>query len=571
MKTPVLRQKKWIIAEENKAFQEKISRKYSLSPSTAQILFNRNIITDEEISCFLNVQLKNILDPFLLNDMEKAVLRTYEAFRRREKIIVFGDYDVDGITSVSLLSFIFKTYGLDFHYYIPHRAKEGYGFSQEGVLFSQQEKAKLIITVDCGITSFDEISLAKSLGIDTIVLDHHEAKEIIPPGVAVINPKRKDSKYPFPGLAGVGVTFKFAQALIKFLKSENYLPQQEIELQEHLDLVALGTLADMMPLLKENRILVKKGLKIMENTKKAGLKALLKKIGKEQQPLSESDISFKLAPRINAVGRLGDPSLAVRLLTTEDILEAEFLSETLENHNKERQTIEQRILKHAFTKAESVQQKIIVIAGENWHVGVIGIIASKLVSEFFRPAIVISFADNLGRGSGRSVKGFPLLASLQHCSYLLENFGGHNQAAGITIKRKNFEQFTAIINKYADQIVTNLVPEIFIDLEIKLEAICNDLSKEIIDLAPFGQGNPQPLLLAHNLSIADKPQLLGGKHLKIKVKQNNTVLEAIGFGLAGYYEPLLKNPHNISAVFYPQINNFKNNSSLQLILKDLRV
>jgi len=567
------RPKNWVIAPVDKIFQENICTQFQVSAPIAQILYNRQLGDINAISGFLTPKLANIKDPFLLPDMERAILRTYEAFVQKEKIIVFGDYDVDGITSVSLLCYIFSSFDIDFSYYIPHRVKEGYGLSKEGIQWCHKQEANLIITVDCGSNNAAEIAFAKSLNIDVIVLDHHELKGETPSCVGVVNPKRKDAIYSFIDLAGVGVVFKFAHALIKFLTQENYAPHIEIDLKEHLDLVALGTLADIMPLRDENRIFVKFGLDILKNSQKIGILSLIKKIGRENQNISEFDVCYKIAPRINAIGRLGDPALAVKLLTTHSKIDAEFLVEVLESHNQERQSIEREILQIAFDKAEQDHKKIIIIEGENWHAGVIGIVASKIVEKFFKPAIIISLEDNIGRGSGRSIKTFSLIEALSKQNSLLKSFGGHNQAVGLTIKRENIPQFKEKINRFADETISedNFIPEIAIDLEISLEKITPQFIEELSSLAPFGSANPQPLMVARNLWLVTPPQIVGEKHLKAQLSQNSHFVDVIGFGMAHLYNQLRQTSGPLDIVFFPQINYFKQKETIQLVIKDLKV
>lgn len=568
-----IKNKKWIIAEPNKDFQDFICHAYQISPYLGQVLFNRNLIDPEKVDKFLRASLKNLSDPRVFNNMERVVLRTYEAILRNEKISVFGDYDVDGITSVALLVHVFKSYGIDITYYIPHREKEGYGLSIEGIKSLHKEKTTLLFTVDCGTTSINEIAYAKSLGIDVIVLDHHEPQNKLPDCVGIINPKLENSNYTLSTLAGVGVVFKFLHALNIFLKEEDFPQAKDLNLATHLDIVSLGTLADMMPLHDENRIFVKKGLQKLSESPKIGIQALISKIGKMGEPISEQDVCFKIAPRINAIGRLGDPSLAVRLLTTSDEKEAQFLAETLENHNKERQNIEQEILAGALQSARDMDDDIIVLVGEKWHVGVIGIVASKIVSDVGKPSIVITLDDDLGRGSGRSINNFPLLDSLCYCKHLLQNFGGHDQAAGITIYKDNIDEFRKRINEFAAQnyLSADKTPELLIDSEIDLAFVNNDFIAELKSLSPFGQANPQPVFAAKNLTLAEPARIVGEHHLKLRVCQNGTVIDAIGFGFAPYADLLKNRASGIDLAFYPQLNTFRNQTSVQLVIKDIKV
>lgn len=568
-----IKEKNWIIAEQNQDFQEFICHAYQISPYLGQVLFNRNLIDPEKVDRFLKASLKHLSDPRVLANMERVVLRTYEAILRNEKIAVFGDYDVDGITSVALLMHVFKHYGIEINYYIPHREKEGYGLSTDGIKALHKENTTLLFTVDCGTTSVNEIAYAKSLGIDVIVLDHHEPQNKLPDCIGVINPKLENSNYDMSTLAGVGVVFKFLHALNIFLKEEEFEQAKSLDLTSHLDIVALGTLADMMPLHDENRIFVKKGLQMLSKSVKVGVQALISKIGKTGESIREQDVCFKIAPRINAIGRLGDPALAVRLLTTEDEKEAMFLAETLENHNKERQNIEQEILSDALKAARAMDDKVIVLVGEKWHVGVIGIVASKIVSDVGKPSIVITMDGDTGRGSGRSINNFPLLDSLFYCKHLLQNFGGHDQAAGITIQKENIDEFRTRINEFAAQndLCADKIPELNIDAEIDLSFINHDFIDELKKLSPFGQANPQPIFAARNLSLAEPARVVGEHHLKLKLYQNGTSLEAIGFGFAGYASLLEGKTDGIDVAFYPQLNTFRNQTSVQLVIRDIKV
>jgi len=536
-------------------------------PLTAQILISRGIITPDEAKKFIRPSLNHFHNPFLLRDLDKAIARIKLALTKREKILIYGDYDVDGITSTTLLFRALAPYTSNLIYYLPHRIEEGYGVSRKGIDFASSEGVGLIITVDCGISAIEEVEYANSLGIDVIVTDHHEVKEKLPFALAIINPKRLECSYPDKNLAGVGVVMKLVQGLIK----EGY---DNIGLDTILEFACLGTLADIVPIVGENRIIVKYGLKQLEKTQNIGLKALIKVCGLAGKELNTYEINFKIAPRINAMGRLEDGKLVIKLFLTQSQQEAEKIAHILNEHNIKRQNIQEIILQEAIESTKDEQSRnIIVIASDNWHPGVIGIVASKIVERYYRPTIIISCQDGLGKGSGRSIPDFHLLNAIKQCADLLESYGGHEQAAGLTILPDKIDEFRHRINDYAQGIFEKIdfQPSLEV-MEVSLQEINLQLIKEMEELlAPFGMGNPRPLFSTTSLEVLANPIIVGNNHLKMKVKDiSPPVIEAIGFNLGDKLNSL-RNSALIDLSYTPQINTWQNKQSLQLNIKDIKL
>lgn len=549
--------------------QEKVlelAKTLQILPVTAQILISRGITKPYEAKKFISPEINDFHDPFLMKDLDKAVERIKLALNKKEKILVYGDYDVDGITSVVLLMHALNPYTSNLIYYLPHRLEEGYGVSKKGIEFAHSEGVQLIITGDCGISAITEIEYANSLSIDVIVTDHHEMKAKLPSAFAIINPKQSDCFYPDKNLAGVGVVMKLVQGLMK----EGY---SDIDLNTLLEFACLGTVADIVPMIGENRVIVKYGLKQLERTQNVGLKALIKVCGLEGKEISTGDIGFKLAPRINAMGRLENGGLVIKLLLTQSPQEARKIAKILNEHNIKRQNIQEIILQEVV---ESIKiehdKKIIVVANDNWHAGVIGIVASRIVNKCYRPTIIISCQDGLGKGSGRSISNFHLLNALNHCHDLLETYGGHEQAAGLTILPDKIDEFRQKINDYAQEVLqdTDLRPSLNV-MQVPIKDINFQLINEIEDLlSPFGIGNPKPVFSTNNLEVLDKPMIVGNNHLKMKVKDISTVVttEAIGFNMGDKISSL-RNSNLIDLAYIPQINTWQDRQSVQLNIKDI--
>lgn len=547
-----------------------MSKELNISPILAQLLINRG--TKEVLSArrFLKADLKDLRDPYIFQDMEKAVDKILSAINNDERILIYGDYDVDGITSVALLFSILREFTSNLYYYIPNRFQEGYGLNEEAIDIAFKNNIRLIITVDCGISSVSEIEKANNYGIDVIITDHHQPQKDIPSAIAIINPKY-DTNYPFQELSGVGVGFKVAQALYSKLK------KNQDDLWSLLDYVALGSIADSVPFIDENRILIKYGLKALNKTKKEGLKALIMESGVNCGDLGTKEVNFALAPRINAAGRLGDSKLALELLLTDSEYKAKHLSRKLTEINKHRQEIGDNILREARELA-SIQikeedNKVLVLASENWNQGVVGIIASRLTDEFNRPAIVISKKDGIAKGSGRSIKGFHLHKVLESCQDILINFGGHELAAGITIESNKIPEFKLRINEISQDFIKedDLSPELKIDAQISLRNINFGLVKDINVLEPFGVGNPQPVFCSYKNIISDW-RLVGEKreHLKIKIKEENRTLEGIGFKLSRIGNQIFSENKVVDLAFNIELNKWNGTENVQLNIKDIK-
>lgn len=556
--------KKWECYQTDEEKVKKMAKEYNISPLIATILVNKNLEEKKDIDKFLNPTRNDFYDPYLMPDMEIAINRIIEAIEKREKIIIYGDYDVDGITSITVLKKFLLERGAIVDDYIPNRLDEGYGLNKKAIKKIVEEKYTLMITVDCGISGIDEVEYANSLGLETIITDHHEQAEKLPRALAVVDAKRKDNKYPFNQLAGVGVVFKLIQGIgIK-------LNLEEKEYLKFLDLVCVGTISDIVPLVDENRVIAKLGLKLVKVTKNIGLKTLLDSIGYKN--IDSTCVSFGLAPRINACGRMGHQEEALKLFLTEDPNEAGRIANKLNEYNRERQEKEKKIFTEALEmiKNDKNDKPCIILAGENWHHGVIGIVASKVTEMYFKPSILICLEDDEGKGSGRSIPGFDLHEALSKCDKYIKKFGGHSMAIGITIKKDEFSKFKEQFEEYASSCnIDKIVPVIHIDEEVSLRNINKEVVKELSLLEPFGEGNKMPLFLYKNLKIHSIRALSEGKHLKLTLKDDNYMIDAIGFNMGELAnEYLIGNKVDIVGTL--EINNFNNNDNIQINLKDIR-
>ena len=556
--------KKWECYNLDNEKVEELVKKRHITNLLASILVNRGIIDGEKINVFLNPTRKDFYNPFLMPDMEIAVKRIVKAIENKEKIMIYGDYDADGITSITVLKKYLNEIGLKTGEYIPNRLNEGYGLNKDAISKIYNDGYKLMITVDCGISGLEEVDYANSLGMEIIITDHHEPAEKLPEAIAVIDAKRKDNKYPFNQLAGVGVVFKLIQAISTELKLE------EKEYLKYLDLVCIGTISDIVPLVDENRVIAKLGLKLIEKTKNIGLKTLLNIA--DLRKIDSTAISFGVAPRINACGRMGFQEEALQLFLTEDSGEATKIAKRLVQFNQERQAKEKQIFEEVIEKIEKddKDKKCIVLAEENWHHGVIGIVASKITEIYYKPSILICLEGDKGKGSGRSVPGFDLYTALTKCSDYIEKFGGHSMAIGITIKKENFEKLKEAIEKYAQESnISDIMPIINIDKEINLKNINIEEVKSLELLEPFGEANKMPLFLLRNLKIDSIRALSGGKHLKLTLKQDNNIVDAIGFNMGDLSKEYLLGD-KVDVVGTIEINSFGNKENIQINLKDIR-
>ena len=542
----------------------KISEKYHLSSLTSICIVKKGI-KEKDIEKFLKPTRNDFYDPFLMPDMKKAVDRILKAIDNNEKILVYGDYDVDGITSSCIIKRFMKDRKIDVGVYIPNRISEGYGLNNEAIEKIAKDGYNLIITVDCGITSIDEVKLAKQLGVDVIITDHHETGEKIPEACAVIDCKREDNTYPFRELAGCGVAFKLIQALSKklSLNEEEYL--------KYIDIVCIGTISDIVPLIDENRVIAKLGLLLVNQTKNLGIKELIKLAGLKD--INSSTISFGISPRINACGRMGHQEEALELFLTDDPIKARALAEKLESYNKERQQVEKHIYEEALdlVEKEDTKKTCLVLGKNNWHHGVIGIVSSKITEQFYKPSILVCFEGELSKGSGRSIDGFDLYEAVSNCSNILETFGGHSMAIGLTLRTNRFEEFKKKLEEYAKKHIKedSLIPEIVIDGEIKKQDLKLNIIKELDLLEPYGEANKRPIFIYKNLRIDSIRTLSEGKHIKLLLKDDNIYLDAVGFGMGKIAEEY-QIGDKIDIVGNFEINCFNNLDKIQVLLKDIR-
>lgn len=556
--------KKWEYYEKDEEAVKRVQEEFGLSRLLATIIVNKGLKTKQEIEVFLNPTRNDFHDPYLMPDMKIAVDRIVKAIENKEKVIIYGDYDVDGITSITVLKQFLADRGLEVDGYIPNRLDEGYGLNKAAIDKIVSEKYNLMITVDCGISGIEEIDYANSLGLETIVTDHHEPTEVLPNALAVVDAKRKDNQYPFNQLAGVGVVFKVIQAISKVYNLE------EKEYLKYLDIVCVGTISDIVPLVDENRVITKLGLKLVEVTKNVGLKALLTAIGYKK--IDSSAISFGVAPRINACGRMGHEQDALQLFLTNNIVEATNISKKLNEYNKERQDIEKRIFEEVLNKIENGEKDkpCIVLADENWHHGVIGIVSSKVTEMYYKPSILICFEDGEGKGSGRSIPGFDLHEALSKCSNHIERFGGHSMAIGISVTKDEYESFKNDFEEYVKTTnISELTPVVKVDEEVDSRDMNINVVNELSMLEPFGEANKMPIFMYKNLRINSIRALSEGKHLKLTLKDKNLVIDAIGFNMGHLVNDYLLGD-KIDILGNLEVNSFNGRESVQFNLKDIR-
>ena len=555
--------KKWEVCKIEEEIVNKICKENNLSTLLGSILVSKQVDSEEKIRLFLNPTREDFHDPFLMPDMEEAVQRILNAIKEQHKTIIYGDYDVDGITSVTVLKKYLEERGLEVGTYIPNRLNEGYGLNKEAVKKIADQGYTLIITVDCGISCIEEIEYANKLGIEVIVTDHHEPGEEIPKCLAVIDAKRKDNNYPFNQLAGVGVVFKLIQAIsIKLnLDAKEYL--------KYLDIVCVGTISDIVPLVDENRVITKLGLKLVERTKNIGLKTLLESTGYKE--INSTTISFGIAPRINACGRMGEEIEALHLFLTNDLQEAKQISEKLNKYNTERQEIEKQIFKQALELVENQEEKPCIVLGkEGWHHGIIGIVASKITDIYFKPSILICFEGKEGKGSGRSIPGFDLHDAVMNCNTYVEKFGGHSMAIGINVKKENFEKFKKEFETYTQNShINDIIPIIKIDREVDIRKINIQDIKDLKLLETYGEANKMPLFLIKDLKIQAIRTLSECKHIKLKLGIDNYIIDAIGFNMGNIADKYLIGD-KVDVVGSLEINEFGGNENIQINLKDMR-
>lgn len=555
----------WLVSKTNPEFLRYLSKKASVSPVLIQVLVNRGIRDAVSIKNFLNPCISDLHDPFLMPDMEYAVIRLKKAVEKNETVFVHGDYDADGITSTALLVSALRKLGLRVFYHIPNRIIEGYGISITGMQKAKESGADLIVTADCGISSEQEVSRALSMDMDVIITDHHEPPDKLPAATACIDAYREDSVYPFQHLAGVGVTFKLIQALateFDCLKDS---------LEKYLDLVTLGTVADSVPLIGENRVFVAHGLKVMNRDHcRTGIKAM-KEVANVDGNLRSGLLSYTLIPRINAAGRLDDAKEVVELFLTEEIRKARQIARFLDIQNRKRQTIEGEVFQSALEmiNPEDVNNAII-LSSRDWHPGVTGIVASRLVEMFYRPVFLFSVSENTAKGSARSIPPFHLHEGISECSDVLIGFGGHRQAAGLKILTENLSAFGERMNFIVKRSLTaeDLIPILEIDATVRFSDISVNLIKELSRLEPFGMSNRAPVFGSKEIRIVDS-RIVGNNHLKMQLRQNNISVDTIGFSMGDQMADI-KSASAIDIAFMPGINEWNGMKNIQFNLKAVR-
>ncbi len=558
-------QKNWNIKKYDEDLVNKVKEKYNISDILARLVISRNVEFDD-VSSYLRADLKNIEDPFKMKDMDKFVTRVKKAIDEKENICIYGDYDVDGITSITVLYRYLKERGANVSYYLPDRLVEGYGVNKDAIDdIYENKKASLVITVDCGITAIEEIKYAKKKKIDFCITDHHECLDELPDAVCVVDAKRKDDTSKFKHLAGVGVAFKCMMALSKEydLDENSYL--------KYIDIVAIGTISDIVSLTSENRIIAKYGLEAIKVTKNAGLSALLKIVGSNE--IDSNLVSFSLAPRINACGRLGNSSLAVELFLCDKAHEAIKLAEKLDMQNKQRQDIEKKIYEQALklaTERGLVVRNSIVLYNENWHSGVIGIVASKLVNIFYKPVILFTKENGVVRGSGRCQTGFSLYGAVSECKDLLIQFGGHEHASGMTIDENNIQKFSDKFEEVVSKITTKDAKEVIdIDAEISRDDLNVKTVKDVFLIKPYGQMNPEPVFIYKNLRVQAISTIKDGKHLKLTLRDQNSLILGIAFSCGDRRDEIVIGD-KIDIVANISINTFTSPKTIQFMVKDFR-
>ena len=563
---------RWKIKQPSEDHVASIKKEFNTSEIIAKVLANRGIESLKSSHNFFNPSNDQLHNPFMMKNMDIAVDRISKNIQNQKPILIFGDYDVDGTTGASLLYLGLKDLNAIVEYYIPHREKEGYGLSAGGIDYAQSVGADLLITCDCGINAFQPVDYANEHGIDIIITDHHIPDKKLPNAYAVLNPKQKGCEYPFKGLCGCGVAFKLISAV-----SEKSGIGQNVGLN-YLDLVALATSADMVPILDENRVLVHGGLDQLEESKSPGIHQLLVQTGLVGESLNVGKLVFGLAPKINAAGRMGDANRTVELLTTSDKTRAEELASILIRENKRRQRIQEDIVNDAIrlvhSQVDLENNKVVIIGSKGWHPGVVGIVASRIKDEFSRPAIVIAFdKKGIGKGSARSIPHLDLYEALSYAAKFLEGYGGHPMAAGLTVHEDKFENFKSLFLRNVNKILTNddLIPAISIDGEMALTDINSRFMRFLEKLGPFGSGNMRPKFVSRNLSISGQPRLMGnGEHIRFIVSQNGRNYPAVGFKLSSHYEDLIRGvPVDIAYVV--EVNQWQGQSNIQLNVRDIQL
>lgn len=572
---------KWIYNPVDKNLLEETVCRHNMPKPVAELMLKKGISSPDDIETFFNGSLKALRNPFEISDMEKAAERIAKAVINHERICIYGDYDVDGVTATALMYIFLMQCGANVSYYIPNRLEEGYGLNKEAVKEIAARKTNLIITVDCGISATQEVLEASMQGMDIIITDHHQpSKELPVAAYAIVNPMREDDTYPNKTLAGVGVAFKTVMAIRFVLKKYDFFKQEVPNIRNLLDIVALGTIADVMPLVDENRIFVRHGLELMsgENVR-IGIDELKKTVESlaVSKKMKTSNIGFQLAPRINAMGRMASSDKSLKLLVTQNRNEAKQLALELDNENKYRQMIERDILQQTYDLIEKNRyaelRAGLVIASDNWHAGVIGIVASRVVDKYFKPTVVLTEDNGIYKGSARSIPGFHLYEGLSSLSDILISFGGHKYAAGVKLEKKNLEEFR---NRFDEVVKSSLkeddfIPEIYIDAEIDSKDITYEIMQWLEKLEPYGHGNKEPVFFMRNVFKYQVESFVGKdlNHLKCFFEKNGLIFDAIGFNMKEYKSLMAEND-KFDILFSLVHNIWKNTKTIQLNLKDIK-
>jgi single-stranded-DNA-specific exonuclease len=560
---------RWVFAQQDEDTRTSaLKQKLGVPAKIAELLAIRGIETYDDAKLFFRPTIDRIHDPFLMKDMDQAADRLALAIRDGERVLVYGDYDVDGTTATSCLYIFLKKFGVDVDYYIPHRFKEGYGINPDGIKYAEETGSHLIVSVDCGITAIKEALVAKEKGIDLIICDHHNVGDEIPDALAVLDPKRPDCTYPFDGLSGAGVGFKLIQGTISRLGLPKNVAYQ------FLDLVAISIASDIVPIVDENRILMKEGLTMIRKKPRVGIKALLDLIKMPREDINTTKIVFSIGPRINAAGRMGDATTAVQLMIAESEAKGKAFAHELESVNMRRRDKDSKTMEEALAMIDDVmdldETSIMVLYKEDWHLGVIGIVASRLVDLYHRPAIMLSSVEGVIKGSGRSIKGFNIYNAMKKCEDLLDQFGGHEFAAGLTIKDGKLSEFKRRMNEiaYLDLSESSFEPELQIDTELPLEDIDMKFWKLLNQFEPFGPHNLRPIFASRKVEAVGVPTIVGNGHLKMKVKQGNSgVFDAIGFNMHEYLPFVRKD--NFDMAYVVEENHWNGRRTLQIRIKDI--
>lgn len=563
------------IENESLGLVKKLSDELNISPTLAQLLLNRSIDTYEKAKVFFRPDLSDLHDPFLMDGMEKAVERVVRAVLDKEAILVYGDYDVDGTTGTALLWSFLKQIGAQVSYFIPDRIKDGYGLSMRGIVIAKERGVKLLISVDCGVTAVEQVEAAGSAGIDVIICDHHEPSDKLPYAYALLDPIKPGCAYPYKGLSGCGVAFKLVQALTTREPIQSIIAHDDKStLNSFLDLVALATTADIVPLKEENRTIVKLGLDVINTQARPGIRALVETSGMKKGRINAGQIVFILAPRINAVGRIGNAMRAVELLTSESYEEARKLAQVFEDENRTRRKLDGE----AFLEAQQIvenspdTESAIILHNESWHPGVIGIVASRMVERYYRPTVMMTTVDSIIKGSARSVAGFDIYRALKRCEDKLLQFGGHKYAAGLSVDPLRIDEFKEAFNAVAKELLTDelLTPRIHIEAEIDLDELTPKFVSVLNRFAPYGPGNMRPVFAARNVELNGPPRIVGNNHLRFKVRKNGRVFDAIGFNLGGQIEKLQNGRKQIDIAFSIDEGEYAGELVPQLKIRDVR-